>query len=250
MISLFFKDDIITNLIQLQYKIKHLEELKLKTVAFVPIKLNSERLPNKNIKPFANGQPLLTYILNTLVNITEIDEVYVYCSNESIIEYLPRGVKFLKRSEHLDSSETKINEVISSFINDVNADIYILSHVTAPFIREESIKRGLQKVLNEGYDSSFAVQRIQEFLWKDNKPINYDLNNIARTQDLEPFYSETCGLYIFEKEIFKRHNRRIGFNPYLLEISKIESIDIDEKEDFDIANAIFNFMLLSNNGGR
>ncbi|MGN7385514.1 acylneuraminate cytidylyltransferase family protein [Sporosarcina sp. SAFN-015] len=215
----------------------------MKTVAFVPIKLNNERLPNKNIKPFENGEPLLNYILKTLVNITDIDEVYVYCSNEKVCDFLPPGVNFLKRSENLDRSETKINEVISSFINDVDADIYILSHVTAPFVKEESIKIGIQKVLNEGYDSAFAVQKIQEFLWKDNKPLNYNPSSIARTQDLEPYYSETCGFYVFEKEIFENHNRRIGFNPYLVEVSKIESIDIDVKEDFDIANAIHNFFL-------
>ena len=28
----------------------------MKTVAFVPIKLNNERLPGKNIKPFTNGE--------------------------------------------------------------------------------------------------------------------------------------------------------------------------------------------------
>ena len=37
-----------------------------------------------------------------------------------------------------------------------------------------------------------------------------------------------------------KHNRRIGFKPYLQEVSKIQSVDIDNQEDFDIANAIYN----------
>lgn len=215
----------------------------MKTVAFVPIKLNNERLPNKNITAFDNGKPLVTYILNTLKNVTEIDQVYVYCSNEKICDYLPSNVKFLKRSEKLDSSETKINEIIGSFIDEVDADIYILSHVTAPFIKSDSISTGLEKVKRSGYDSAFSTQKIQEFLWKNSKPVNYNPSSIPRTQDLDPYYNETSGFYIFKKEIFEKHNRRIGFNPFLVEVSKIESIDIDEKEDFEIANAIYNYIL-------
>ena len=84
----------------------------MKTVAFVPIKLNSERLPQKNIRPFTNGKPLITYILDTLQKVKELDEIYVYCSSEEIVSYLPEGVKFLKRDPYYDLSSTKFNEVI------------------------------------------------------------------------------------------------------------------------------------------
>ena len=87
----------------------------MKTVAIVPMKLNNTRLPQKNIKPFTNGKPLCSYILNTLLKIEEIDEVYVYCSNENIKQFLPDGVKYLKRSETLDTDQTKMNEVLKAF---------------------------------------------------------------------------------------------------------------------------------------
>lgn len=215
----------------------------MKVAAFVPLKLNNERLPNKNIMAFDNGKPLLDYMLNTLVNISEIDTVFVYCSDKEVVNYLPSGVEYLARSEELDKPSTLINEVIDSFINDVMADIYVLAHVTAPFVKEESIKMGLKKVIEDGYDSAFAVQKLQEFLWQKNKPVNFDPSNIPRTQDLMPYYSETSGFYIFKKEVFTQYKRRIGHNPYLVELSKIESIDIDLKEDFDIANAIYNYFI-------
>lgn len=215
----------------------------MKIVALVPIKLNNERLPNKNIKLFDNGEPLLKYVLNTLLKVKGINQVYVYCSDESICNYIPQGVKFLKRSKTLDTNQTKINDVLTAFAEDVDADIYVLSHATSPFIKAYSIEKGLFHVLHSGYDSALAVQKIQEFLWKDNKPFNYDPSNIPRTQDLEYMYEETSGFYIFKKDLITNHNRRIGYNPYLVEVSKIESIDIDEKEDFEIANAIFNSIL-------
>lgn len=215
----------------------------MKVVALIPIKLNNERLPNKNIKSFDNGKPLVQYILNTLVNVQGINDVYVYCSNEEICKYLPENVKYLKRSKTLDTNKTKINEVLNAFAQDVDADIYVLSHATSPFIDSKSIENGLFNVLNNGYDSAFAVQELQGFLWKDNKPFNYNLSNIPRTQDIDSMYAETSGFYIFKRNLIVNHNRRIGDNPYLVEVSKIESIDIDEKQDFEIANAIFNFSL-------
>ncbi len=215
----------------------------MKVVAVVPMKLNSVRLPNKNIKPFDNGKPLCSYILNTLKKVKSIDEVYVYCSNPSIKEFLPEGVKYLTRSTSLDQNTTKINEVLSSFASDVNADVYVMTHTTAPFIRAESIEKGLQAVLSGEYDSSFACKKIQEFLWQNDKPFNYSLDNIPRTQDLPELMAETSGFYIYKSNIIKDLNRRIGEKPYLVEVGGIESIDIDEADDFDIANAVYNFLL-------
>lgn len=214
----------------------------MKIVAFVPIKLNNERFPNKNITPFDNGKPLISYILDTLKKAKNIDEIYVYCSDEAIFDYIPEGIKFLKRDKYLDLQTTSFNEVLTSFANDVDADIYILTHATAPFISKESIEIGIDKILNENYDSALTVTKCQEFLWKDKRPFNYDVNNIPRTQDLEPLYIETCGLYIYKKDIIKSKKRRIGDNPYLIEVSKIEACDINTKEDFMIANAIFNIL--------
>ena len=215
----------------------------MKVVAVVPMKLNNTRLPQKNTKPFTNGKPLCYYILKTLLSIKEIDEVYVYCSNPQIKDFIPEGVKYLKRSQNLDLDTTKMNEVLLSFANDVKSDIYVMTHTTAPFISGASIKKGIDKVISGEYDSSFAAKKLQDFLWKDNKPFNYELDNIPRTQDLPPLYEETSGFYIYRKEVIKDLNRRIGEKPYIVEIGEIESVDIDELDDFLIADSIYNHLL-------
>ena len=216
----------------------------MKIVAVVPMKLNNSRLPQKNTKPFTNGRPLCNYILSTLLTVNLIDEVYVYCSNPEISNYIPDGVRYLRRSNKLDQNTTKINEVLSSFARDVPADIYVLAHTTAPFIKKESIERGLLAVKSGEYDSSFAAKKLQDFLWKNGAPFNYELDNIPRTQDLPALYEETSGFYIYRNEVMTKLNRRIGKNPFIVEVGEIESIDIDEAEDFVIADAIFNFLYL------
>ena len=213
----------------------------MKIVAVVPMKLNNRRLPQKNTMSFTNGKPLFFYILNTLLNTKDIDDVYVYCSDENIKKYIPKDVKFLRRSKTLDQDSTKMNEVLSDFANDVDADIYVMTHTTAPFISMNSLLKGINSVKSGKYDSSFAAKKLQDFLWKDGKPFNYQLDNIPRTQDLEPLFEETSGFYIYKKEVIKKLNRRIGNNPFIVEVNEIESIDIDELQDFQIADAIFNF---------
>ena len=219
----------------------------MKTIAVVPMKLNNRRLPQKNTKPFTNGKPLCHYILSTLLTVLEIEDVYVYCSNPDIKEFIPDGVKYLKRSESLDQDTTKMNEVLKCFANDVAADIYVMTHTTAPFISAKSISKGLKAVQSGRYDSSFAAKKLQDFLWKDGQPFNYALDSIPRTQDLQPLYEETSGFYIYKREVMTKLGRRIGDNPYIVEVGEIESIDIDETEDFMIADAIYNFFFKKEN---
>lgn len=215
----------------------------MKIVAVVPMKLNNRRLPQKNTKCFTNGKPLCYYILSTLLTVKGIDEVYVYCSNPEIQEFIPNGVNYLQRSPNLDQDTTKMNEVLNCFSTEVQADIYVMTHTTAPFIKKESIEKGLEAVISGEYDSSFAAKKLQDFLWKDGKPFNYELNNIPRTQDLPAIYEETSGFYIYRKNVITELNRRIGDKPFIVEVSEIEGIDIDEAEDFTIADAIYNYGL-------
>lgn len=219
----------------------------MKIVAVVPMKLNNQRLPQKNTKSFTNGAPLCTYILETLKQIKFIDNIYVYCSNPQIRNFLPEGIHYLKRSETLDKNSTSMTEVLTCFSNEVDADIYIMTHTTAPFVKVSSIQRGLDAVINNGYDSAFAAKKLQDFLWKDGKPFNYSLENIPRTQDLPLMYEETSGFYIYKKQVISNQHRRIGNNPFIVEVDEIESVDIDEPEDFMIADAIFNFIIRGNN---
>jgi CMP-N-acetylneuraminic acid synthetase len=207
---------------------------KKKVVAFVPIKLNSQRLPRKNILPIGN-KPLCWHIPNSLLNVEGIDEIYIYCSDDKVKNYLPQGVTFLKRDPKLDGDLVKGFEIYESFINKIDADIYILAHTTSPFIKNTTIKNALNKMLNEDYDSAFSAERIQTFAWYKGKPINYDLNDVPRTQDIEPVYVETSAFFMFKKEVFTKYHRRIGFKPYIQEVSNVEAVDIDTKEDYEFA---------------
>ena len=209
----------------------------MKTVAFVPIRLNSQRIEQKNLRPLG-GRPLMTYLLESLAQAKNIDEVYVYCSNPDIAEHLPAGVKFLRRDERLDSNTTLGAEIYDAFTREVDADIYILAHTTSPFLRTSTIEQAVAAVESGDHDSAFIAERIQTFTWWEGKPLNYSLQHIPRTQDLEPIFVETSAFFVFKREVWCEQHRRIGERPYIAITDRIESMDIDNPDDFTLAEAI------------
>lgn len=211
----------------------------MKVAAFVPVKLNNERAPGKNTKRFDDGTPLLTHFLKTLTHVPEIDELYVFCSKEEIEEYIIPGVVFLKRPDYLDTKEATPQDIISSFISMVDADVYMVCHCTSPFVKAERFSDCIHKVCDEGYDSAFTGEKIQRLMWHNGQPLNFDAANVPRTQDLPVYYNEVSAAYVFKKETFETLHRRIGLNPYICEVSGVECVDIDYPEDFEIANAIY-----------
>ena len=211
----------------------------MKTVALIPIKMNNERTPGKNTKQFDDGTPLMYMIQKSLLACKEVDEIYVYCSKTEIQDYILPGVKYLKRDEKYDTASADVYDMFRTFSLEIPADVYVLAHATAPFQKSTSIDKGVKAVKEGGYDSAIAVTAMQEFIWEDNKPVNYDTLKIPRTQDLKKLYVETTGMYIFTQNVIRNRRSRIGEHPYLLEMSKIEATDINNPVDFEIANAIY-----------
>ena len=211
----------------------------MKTVALIPIKLGSKRVPGKNIKPFFDGTPLMSFIQNACLNAGNIDEVYIYCSDDAVIPYVLPGVRYLKRPHFLDGDTINANDFIREFMKAVDADIYVNAHTTSPFAKPSTIAELVDKVSSGEYDSAFCAESLRTFMWQEGKPINFDPDHFPRTQDLPLIYGETSIAYVFTKESFLKHNRRLGSNPYIKEVDKIEAMDIDYPEDFEIANAVY-----------
>ena len=209
----------------------------MKRVAFVPVRLNSQRVEGKNLRELG-GRPLMTYLLETLTRVDNIDEVYVYCSNPAVKPYLPEGVKFLQRDERLDQNTTLGAEIYDAFTREVEADIYILAHATSPFIRSATIANAVAQVESGEYDSAFSAERVQTFAWWQGKPLNYSLERVPRTQDLEPVYVETSAFFVFREDVWREKHRRIGERAYMAVTDRIESMDIDNPDDFLLAEAI------------
>ena len=83
-------------------------------------------------------------------------------------------------------------------------------------------------------------KKIQNFIWYDNKPLNYSLQDIPRTQDLKPVYEETSAFFLFSKNTWLQNKSRIGLRPFFVELDSMESVDIDNQDDFNLAKYYLN----------
>lgn len=217
---------------------------KLKIAALVPMKKNSERVPNKNMKLF-NGKPLYHAIINTLLKSTYIDSIYIDTDSDLIINDVLINfptINIINRPIELQGDFVSMNEIINYNLTKTNYDIYLQTHSTNPLINTSTVDLAISTFIkNSFHDSLFSVTKIQSrFYWSDGSPLNHDINKLIRTQDLQPIFEENSNIYIFTHQSFKDSNKkRIGLKPLMFEINKIESIDIDEVEDFNLAELIY-----------
>jgi CMP-N-acetylneuraminic acid synthetase len=217
----------------------------MKIVAFIPYWLNyktGEFDKHKNLKKLG-GKYLIDYSIELLNSISQIEETIVYCSEKSIHNYIDNKLDytFLARDKKLDNLNISIDEIILSFIKDYDADIYILLHPNSPFISRSTLEECLSKVTTTSNDSAFTAYEFKKLAWYQNTPLNYILNVITpKLEDLDPVIVEQSSLYIFSKESFKKHHKRIGIKPFIKHINHFEGLEILTYEDYEIAELIVN----------
>ena len=221
-----------------------------KVVALLPMKANSQRVKAKNFKPL-HGKPLFCWILDTLHSVTEIGQVIINTDARGILAAngLVENNRILirDRKPELCGDAVSMNLILADDINAVNADCYLMTHTTNPFLSADTIRRGIslfkEKSISEEADSLFTVNKFQtRFYREDVSAVNHDPDNLVQTQELEPWYEENSNLYIFSKASFAASNARIGVKPIMLVTPKMESIDIDEPEDWDVAEAVAKYL--------
>lgn len=210
----------------------------MKVVAFLPAKGTSSRIENKNIK-LLDGKPLFLHTLEKLNLCDFIDEVYLDSESEEIFSLAENeNCYFLKRDPLLATNKTDGNSLFYNEARQVEADIYIQILGTSPFIKKETIKKGIEilKTQNE-YDSVVLVKKEKLYTWNE-QTANYNLEHIPNSVDLPDTIIETMGLYITRKNVALKMKKRIGKNPYLLEASTIEAVDVNYPDEFELANFI------------
>ena len=200
--------------------------------AVVPIKLNNERFPNKNLAEL-HGKPLCRYLLETLAGMPEL-EATVYCSDEKIRAYLPEAVGFFKRDSGLDLFSVQRQEIVLSMLRDIDADIYVYAHVTNPFLSAETIRAAIKAVAEDGYDTALGVTEHRTYGWYKNRPVNFDRNDLKRSQDIDPVYLE-MGLFVFKRAVAEKNGSVYGERIKFLPVSDIEAVDINYPQDMAYA---------------
>jgi len=211
----------------------------MKFTGFIPVRLNSKRVPFKSIQEIG-GKPMVSRAIAMLNQVKAISETILYCSDETIKQYIDKNLSyaFVKRPVELDLDEATFNDVLGPITERTETDYIVYLSCTSPFLRSETIDDMIAHIDSGEFDSAFAAFNLQSFCWFKGKPLNYDPTSVPRTQNIEPILQEISSLYIYSKELFQKHRRRIGFKPYIKIVDIFEGWDIDTMEDLKMAELI------------
>ena len=216
----------------------------MKKIAFIPVRGGSKSIPKKNIKIFC-GKPLIYWNLIELENCNQVDEVVVASDSEDIISVV-EGFKLSKvviyrRSNENAQDHSTSESIMLEYINFAKldlSDVFMLVQATSPFTKSNDFSNGLKMM--SSYDTVFSCAKIKRFIWdKDSNPLNYDFNNRPRRQDFDGTFMENGAFCISLVSDIIKYNNRISGNIGICEMPEYTFVEIDEPEDWIIAERLF-----------
>jgi len=220
---------------------------------FLPTRKGSQRVKNKNTKPFGGYAGGLLELKLKQLSKLDVDQVIFSTNDELSIAFAEKMIQdfpILKidiRPNHLASSTANLSDLIAYVGEIVMTEHILWTHVTSPMVDDKTYIDAINKyksALETGYDSLMSVTSFKNFLWNEDRKdiINRSSNNNIRwpqTQDLEDLYEINSAIFIAPKKIYRKNLDRLGNKPYLYKMSKIESVDVDWEDDFKIAEAVY-----------
>ncbi len=216
--------------------------------ALVAVRSGSQRVENKNIRQFADSN-LLEIKLNQLLRNNLLDGVIVNSNDDAMLNIaLNMGCEAVKRDTYFASNSAPMSEVYKNMAEHCSCDIIVYANVTNPLIKDETVSNIINFYLKncKYYDSVNSAHLIKEFLFKDGKPINYELKHQPRSQDLPAIYALNFAVSVIAREKMISGMNVVGDNPFIFGIDEIEATDIDNQIDFDFAEYVYKINMADN----
>lgn len=222
-----------------------------KVAFYLPCRNGSERVKNKNTRPFAGiDGGLIENKITQLAETKLIDEIILSTNDEVCVEIAMKYVggnkklRIVPRPEELCLSTTNLQDLICYVPQITDADHILWGHVTTPLTGADQYDKGIQLYfdkLNDGYDSLVGVTELKNFLLNNEGRL---INNTTmlpwpRTQDLESLYEINHTMFLAKREVYEVQKNRIGLKPLLHVMDKLYSFDIDWPDDFMIAEILY-----------
>lgn len=207
-------------------------------VAVIPVRAGSQRVKDKNFRPFA-GKSLLEHKLDIIKNLPVDDIIINTDSEEAIAMAKTAGVSYHRREPYYASSQCSNSEFHHYLAKVTDAENILIAQVTAPLISPESYLRAIDAFYQNDCDSLMSVRVLKEFIWYKNKPLNYSLQNTPNSQDLPEYIVPTFGLVIVNREAMLEARSYIGKRPHFYKVTQYEAIDIDTELDFEFAEFMY-----------
>lgn len=210
-----------------------------KITALIPVRKGSQRVRNKNIKPFANSS-LLEIKINALKRVSSIESIVVSSDCKEMLAIARKlGVKAHVREKYFASSEASNSDFFSNLARSIDGEYFMYSPVTCPLISQETYYECISEFQNNTVENLITVAPVKHHMWLDGSPLNYDISKSPNSQDLPDIYKLTYGVCLISKRDMIRCKNVVTERPTFKILDEIESIDIDTEFDFLVAEHVY-----------
>ena len=224
-----------------------------KSIAIIPARGGSKRIPKKNIMDFF-GKPIIAYTIEAAINSKKFDRVLVSTDSPEIAEISKKigaEVPFL-RTENADD-QTTVSEAVLFALGQAEEyyneqyDCVAQLMANCPIRDENDIIKTYDNFIENDYDSQLTCFKFgfmnPWWAFKLNKDfsatklIEQDIN--IRSQDLEDLYCPTGAMWIAKSEQLRKYKSFYTGNKKYFEIDWKSAVDIDNYEDVELAKAAY-----------
>lgn len=217
---------------------------------FLPTRKGSERVINKNTRPFAGIEGgLVENKIKQILATKRIDEIIFSSNDEKCLEVAQKyasdsRMKIVERPEELCLSSTNLQDLICYVPTITDAEHILWGHVTTPLAGAEEYDKAIEMYLsklNDGYDSLVGVTELKNFLLNKEGQVINNTTDIPwpRTQDLDVLYEINHTIFLAKRDVYIEQKNRLGKKVLLHVMDEICSKDIDWEDDFRIAEIMF-----------
>lgn len=216
----------------------------LRILAIIPARGGSKGIPRKNIR-LMNGKPLISYAISCALGSRYNPDVYVSTDDNEIAEICEQyGATIIRRDDRLSTDLVTLDPVVydatikAEHENKVRYDYIITIQPTSPLLHTETLDNAIEYAINENWDTVLSVVNHPHLSWgMDGNEVVPLYKERKNRQELPPQYFET-GAFVITKRDSLKEDSRIGNRVSVYEVSDDESIDIDNYNDWILAEHI------------
>lgn len=208
--------------------------------AIIAVRSGSQRVKDKNIKPFAQSN-LIEIKINELLKVSKIDNIILTSDSKEMLDIGKKyNITTHTRDKFYASSEATNSEFFYNLSNICKTEYILYSPVTSPLISFETINDCISYFEENNLKNLATTSLIKHHLWLNGNPINYEIDKSPSSQDLPNIHSINYACCIIERGLMKKNMNVVSKDVVFKILDEIESIDIDTELDFLTAEYIYN----------
>jgi CMP-N-acetylneuraminic acid synthetase len=176
---------------------------------------------------------LLEWKISQVLGVTSKENIYISTPSDKIIDLVQTyGVNSIKRSHRTNPSQW-----IEESVEPIESEFVLWTHATSPFLSAGDYQRMLESFFNlpPNHDSLIAVYKEQEYVFFQNSPLNFEVDQFKGRKEIEPIYRNTNGCYITPRENYRQKRKYFGKAPFYCEVDKLTSLEITDVDHYEMA---------------